>query len=446
MSKEIQDNDFWLNLLISYGGIPYHYFYKGITVRGLENLPPDSEVILAPNHQNALQDPMAILYSKGKGKCWKRGDNVFLARADIFKGKFVIGFLHFLNILPIYRIRDGFESLGKNEKVFEQAVKILRDKKNLCLMPEGNHGNQRKLRPLVKGLFRIAFMAQQKYGTKEGVKIVPVGIDYGEYVHSGYPVIVNYGKPIEISEYVSVYEENPAVGINKLRQRLADEMRELMVDIRSEKHYDAFYQTLLVTDETVCDYLEKPVTEINKFDARRLVAQKLVEEEKEGTDVVGKVENLTASIRALTSKPEYNAYLVKKDHYAPLKWLLFLLLFPLFLFGGIHNFIPFMTGFLPSIRVKDKQFVSSIRFASGVFSFIIIYTLYAILAAIFMPWKWVFVYILSLIIGAVINVRMYQLIRNPFIRLKFIFGKKAELLKKARRDATGLRKLILGII
>ena len=47
---------------------------------GRENINPDDHLIFAPNHQNALMDALAVLFTT-------KGQPVFLARADIFKRK-----------------------------------------------------------------------------------------------------------------------------------------------------------------------------------------------------------------------------------------------------------------------------------------------------------------------------------------------------------------------
>ena len=124
--------------------------------------------------------------------------------------------------MPIFRIRDGIENVKKNDEVFEKTVQVLHNCNNpLGLFAEGNHGDKRRLRPLVKGLFRIAFLAQEHFGDKPGVKIVPVGIDYGHYQHFRTTLFVNMGDPIEVSQFYDDYAENPVTAINRLKDAFA---------------------------------------------------------------------------------------------------------------------------------------------------------------------------------------------------------------------------------
>ncbi len=140
---------FLLRLLLR---IPHTLFYRKIKIIGKENVPKDKPIIFAPNHQNALMDPLAMLFSTPK-------QIVFLARGDIFKGKILIKFLTFIKILPVYRQHDGKAALKKNDAVFDESVDYLKHSGAFCLFPESIHNPHRNLLPLKKGIPRIAFMA-----------------------------------------------------------------------------------------------------------------------------------------------------------------------------------------------------------------------------------------------------------------------------------------------
>jgi len=127
-------------------------FYRKIIVMGSENIDPEDHLIYASNHQNALMDALAVLFTH-------RGQPVFLARADIFKKKVIAAFLYFIKILPVYRIRDGFSSLKSNDEIFHKTIDVLKNRNGLVILPEGDHVGFRRLRQLKKGICRIAFQA-----------------------------------------------------------------------------------------------------------------------------------------------------------------------------------------------------------------------------------------------------------------------------------------------
>ena len=104
MSKNIQDNGWFYTFLKIFVDWSVKSSYRKYQVEGQENIPSDGSVIWAANHTNALMDPMVILSSSSIRK-------VFVARADIFKKNWARKALTFLKVMPIYRIRDGFDAV-----------------------------------------------------------------------------------------------------------------------------------------------------------------------------------------------------------------------------------------------------------------------------------------------------------------------------------------------
>src|SRR5512133_623451 len=199
-------------------------FYRKVIVVGRENINPDHHLIFAPNHQNALMDALAVLFTH-------KGQLIFLARADIFKKKPVAALLYFLKILPVYRIRDGFSSLKGNDEIFTKTIDVLKNKNGLVILPEGDHAGFRRLRQLKKGICRIAFQAEEATGYDLKLKIIPVGLEFTHYTRYRQVLTVVYGRPIEVSDYTDLYKASPEKAFNELRERLSDEIKNLMVHI-----------------------------------------------------------------------------------------------------------------------------------------------------------------------------------------------------------------------
>src|SRR5665647_2958555 len=202
---------------------------------------------------------------------------IFLARSDIFKNKFVAKLLQYLNMMPAFRMRDGMENLSKNNEIFERCVEVLHQNKALGIMPEGNQGEERKLRPFSKGIFRIAFAAQQKYGTTPAVKIIPIGIDYGDLEKFGKHIIINIGKPIEVSEYMDAYAESPVTVTNDIREKLRLDLNASTLDLATDTYNKCFETAVEVAYATVQKHQKLPNSTVFKFVAKQKVASKLVE-------------------------------------------------------------------------------------------------------------------------------------------------------------------------
>jgi hypothetical protein len=324
-----------------------------------------------------------------------RHDSVFLARADIFKKKFVAGILRLFKILPVYRIRDGASELGKNEKVFQEAMDVLLRKKcPVAIMPEGNHGNKRRLRPLVKGIFRVAFQAQEKYGAQPGVVIVPVGIDYSNYTNFRGKLFLQFGEPIEVNEYYPDYLENQPKTINMIRTRLAEEMRKYMIDIQSEDHYEMY----MLLRNVYNDEMRKQIGHEKKTLYNRLVADqqmilKLHEIEHSEGEKIKALDKLCTTYGEGVEDLGMRDWLFKHSRYSWMGLILadlgMLAFLPVFLYGTITNYFPYWFTAKISKKLKDPQFHSTFKYVVGLILFPLYYLILFIPVWIFTNPGWI---------------------------------------------------------
>ena len=256
--------------------------YRHIVTRGRERLPKDGPYILAPCHQNALMDPLVLLQQLG-------GPIVFLARADIFRKPTIRAILTWLRIMPAFRIRDGRDQLGKNAETFDKSVEVLLNNVPLCLMAEGTHNDKHQLRPLVKGMFRIAGEACRKMGGKP-LYIVPVGMDYDEYEKPYSSVCVEIGEPIDVREYMEEFVENEPVALNRMRETLTQGLKGVMHHVESLERYEGEYG---YCHQQTQEYLREQGLRNNvwnRYEARKAITRQLAslgEEEREDCLIQG---------------------------------------------------------------------------------------------------------------------------------------------------------------
>jgi 1-acyl-sn-glycerol-3-phosphate acyltransferase len=374
-----------------------YLFYRKVDTIGAKDVPDSGPVIFTPNHQNALMDALLVLQTTP----WKLS-NVFVARGDIFKKGFLSKVLRFLKILPAFRIRDGYENLGKNDATFEEAREVLETKNALCIFPEGNQGDKRRLQPLVKGIFRIAFSAQEEIGKTADIKIIPVGIDYSNRERFCEDIVINYGAPISVSEFMPLYKENPAQGINHFREKLSEKMHDQMIDLATETYYDCFETAMEVANTKVSQQLFGKNDATSRFHARRKIAENLVKMEVEEPEKVEKLDKICANYRELKAETKLTTATIEKPFNLftlIAQKLLLLVTLPLFATGFLLNFIPF---FLPGIirkkmGVKYDGFFSSFDFVLGIIAFPIFYLIQTILFAVFTSFAWWIVLIFAVL-------------------------------------------------
>ncbi|MDR2563441.1 MAG: 1-acyl-sn-glycerol-3-phosphate acyltransferase [Prevotellaceae bacterium] len=365
--KRVHDFDLAYLFVKPYVNFCFKQYYGSITIEGKENLPKNSSFILAPNHQNALMDAIAMLMTQP-------GQPVFLARGDIFGNKTVNAILYFLNILPIYRIRDGMSELSKNNEVFEQSIQVLKDGVTLCLMPEGQQSFKRSLLPLVKGMFRIAFAAQKAMNNRT-VEIVPVGIDYGDYLKAGNHLIIRFGKPVNVKNRMEKYDEYPAKALNEIRNELYESMDNLSQNVRSKIYYDEFYAISTMFDENFTAIAAGKNRAVQKLENRRAITKILDEVEKNEAEKISKLMALFQSYRTLLLEYKLSDYALKQEaqNFFAVKNLLLLIFFPLAIIGFIINAIPAFAPKIVTRRVKDTSFLCSFSYVLHMITFPIYY-------------------------------------------------------------------------
>jgi 1-acyl-sn-glycerol-3-phosphate acyltransferase len=400
-----------------------HFFYYGrLRVRGKENIPYEYPVIFAPNHQNALMDALAVLHTIPR-------QMVFLARSDIFNRPLFSSILTFLKIMPVYRMRDGFSSLAGNKEIFEKTVAVLQAKRPLVILPEGNHKGLRKLRQLKKGLARIAFQSEEATGFNLGIKIIPVGLDYSRYEKSGSELLIKYGKPIAVADYFDLYKEKPVDAINSLMSDVKQKISELMIDIQQEEYYDlvdilrsSYSFTLLRERGESPWYWNRYQAEIDVVHLMDDIIKKHKDNHPEKLNALFEV---CKNYRDLVIESKVHFRIIEM---APFKlWkllvqgILFIALSPLFLYGLINNFIPYIIPKIISKKVKDIQFVSSFKYVISLITFPLLYLIQTLLFYFLVPlpgyYSWI--YLASVIFSGIFSSRYRMLWRRFIKRVRF---------------------------
>jgi len=237
----------WLRFVQFYLTVGFKFYYKNYDVVYLDKIPKDKAVIYLSNHQNALLDPLLITIKSTR-------KNYFLTRAAVFKNPTVAKILHSLQMLPVYRMVDGADTIQKNKAIFTTCSKLLSKKKSIILFPEGSHNLKRKIRPLKKGFLRIIEETLQTYPNTE-IVIIPIGVNYQNPTKWADSMSVYFGNHISANNYW----EDDQLNFNQLSKDVSSKMKHLSTHIDSISEYD---NTINKLDKLSVDYTN-PV-EVNK--------------------------------------------------------------------------------------------------------------------------------------------------------------------------------------
>jgi 1-acyl-sn-glycerol-3-phosphate acyltransferase len=415
-------------------------FYRKVIILGRENINPEHHLIFAPNHQNALMDALAVLFTN-------KGQNVFLARADIFKRKSVAAILYFLKILPVYRIRDGFSSLKGNDEIFTKTIDVLKHKNGLVILPEGDHAGFRRLRQLKKGICRVAFQSDEATGFNLKIKIIPVGIEFSNYSRYRQVLTVVYGKPIEVSEFFDLYKESPERALNELRTKLSNEMKTNMVHIESEEDYEAIDELRSMINGRFSDEIKFP-----KLFRDRILINKINLLKTSDPTRYERICLLSILVKKQAKKLNTDYRLLEKKRH-PIGWLIagmigIVLTFPLFIYGNIFNLTFLEIPNLQIRKIKDPQFHSSIRYAISLALAFVFLPLYLILSLfIFSSWWLGLLIFLTLPMSGLFAWNYYLQFRRIVggFRIRNLIKEKDKDFTILRKNHTELINLIAGL-
>ncbi len=163
--------------------IAIHFYCRDIRVNNKDLLNSKGPVLLAVNHPNSFLDAiiLATLFKQPVHS---------LARGDAFNKKWIAAVLRSLNILPVYREKEGQQHVHKNYGTFESCTYIFKQNGIVLIFTEALSENEWHLRPLKKGTARLAALAWQ-----QGIPlhILPVGINYSSFKLFGKNVQINIG-------------------------------------------------------------------------------------------------------------------------------------------------------------------------------------------------------------------------------------------------------------
>ena len=379
MAKKIQDPNFWYSLLLPYVNWHTRMSYRRFEVHGKENIPRNSAVIFGVNHSNTLMDALVLLAADNIKK-------VFIARGDIFKNPIVAKILNFLRILPIFRIRNGVAAVRQNDDSLNKAVDVIHDHVDLYLFPEGTHRTKHSLMRMGKGLFHIAVDANKQFGDKNPVYIIPTAIEYGDYFRFRSTAMINFGEPINVTEFFkNTTEENEAANINLLKDKLHEEISKLFTYIPDNEDYDAIWEIVKMKNEKRAGSLYKKMLR-NRATVEKVLKYK-EEQPEEAKQLFERV--MEFSKHRLKEKVSVMSVAKKRPIFNSL-WMFatLVLLLPYYLASAAVNLPVWLTTWIIRSRLKDPAFSNTVSFGVRFVLFPIVFIAGTIVMFCNLPWSW----------------------------------------------------------
>lgn len=339
----------------------FQLYYRRFKIIGKENVPRSGPLIFAINHQNAFMDAIVVAASSVRNP-W------FLTRASVFGNPVARYWLSKLQMIPIYRFRDGMAAMKRNDETLETCSRLLNHDQCILIFPEGNHDGRWALRPLQKGLARIVFNTMDKTGGQTNIQIVPVGLQYENIFATYSDLLISFGKPLQSKNYYELHKSDPAKAAVVLTEAVSAQLSQLMVDIQPSQAYEAKRQALL----------NRPGRE-QELQARLLGDRKFLEKISESNDTAVPAKNKKNKIWCLPSSILLLPHL-------PSIWLIRMIV---------------------NAVVKDHHWTSSIRVAALAFGAPLVYAAeLVILSNYFNWWKLALIAVVILPASGLLGLRL----------------------------------------
>lgn len=364
-----------------FSNLMYWGFFKKIYPHNFSSVPDDQPILIASNHPTAFIE-CAMVTGYIDAPVYN------MARGDIFRKPFYRRLMENINMFPIYRKRDGYSENDRNDEVFEYCIDKLKNNGVVAIYVEGEHHSDKRVRPLQKGIARIAFATFERY-QQQNLSIYPMG---NNFVQEGMPrdtVMLNIGQPIYVKDYWDAYQENSARAITFLCKDIETALQQICFHIEHPDD-DALAEQLLTLHRSEHPAPALPIVERKnqRFNREKAVLDRL--NTLAATEKTMVREKVNTYFAALEKAGITDGAIVNAQRWGNWMWLLF--------FGSM--LIPFLIGFVTSWpllwlshkvakkAVKKKIFFGSVVMGVAFLGGLVWYSLLLLLALCTLPLWW----------------------------------------------------------
>lgn len=346
-------------------------YFRKMHINGLENIPEKGPYLIVANHPSSFLDPLCIA-TNTKPKI------SFLAKGVLFKNKIIAAILRRLNMVPIYRAEDNPKLVSRNKEVFNACYQKLALRKVIMIFPEGTSEMERRLRKIKTGAARIALGAEKEHNYSLNIKIVPVGLNYTNSSRFRSEVVVNFGEPIMIKDYIEHYKNNEIETVKALTQDIENAIREQMIAINKQEHdelverVERIYKTSLVEENNSLEDVKISQGITEAVDYYYQTEPQLYD------NMANQIDRYFLKLKEVKLSDKSVEKMDKRKRFIPELFKSFfalLLGFPFWLFGIVSSYIPYKLPRIVALKITDSEaFYGALLMSLGTMFFILFYS------------------------------------------------------------------------
>ncbi len=357
-----------------------------------ERVPRTGPVLFTSNHPNSVTDAFVI------GTSVPRKVN-FVATVQLFRFAPLRWLLTRFGVIPVNRVKDDPRAMRTVMETFEACFRVLENGEAVGIFPEGITHDDPQLKTVKTGAARMALELEHRHSGRLGLQIVPVGLTFSAKERYRSEVLVNFGEPIRIADYLAGYPEKKHECIQKLTREIELRIESLILHLpkleraRIVQAVKGLYLDRLVVGNRV---IHEPVPlktgELMLTQAIAKAVDFTYEHHPERATLFAQtLDRYERWLRRLNLADEELAHSPDKVHFVwqSIAWaLLGVVLLPVAVYGWVHRLLPVLLVKAAVNRVArlrpDQTGVSTTVILTGVLSFGAFYGAYvAVVHSIF---------------------------------------------------------------
>ncbi|MBL0938868.1 MAG: 1-acyl-sn-glycerol-3-phosphate acyltransferase [Gemmatimonadaceae bacterium] len=437
-------------------GVALRWYYRSITVTGLERIPESGPVFIAANHPNALVDALVV-------GCVVPRRVRFTAKATIFSNPLGARLLTRIGVVPLRRASDERSETpsdgqpdparpdpARNAASFDAVADALAEGAAIVIFPEGRSHDDPHLAPLRTGLARMAWHAADARGVRE-LRIVPVGLLFEQKERPRSRILVRVGEPLVVDAL-----RLQGANIASLTQLVSERLNAVTLNFSSPE--DA--ERLQIVGRTLAALLEPtraigedttPLSAVLRVVQRLDRAQQALRAKADpaldarAAAFEQRVRNFRATLDAQHLDPHdvaIDVHATPGVRFAIREATLAALLAPVGLWGRITHTVPIQLTrmiALRNVRSRDEPAMRTL-----VLGFVVVLIAYALettlVAALFGGW-WALAFLISLIPAASSDLRYGDRTRRARARARayFTFRRNPALQQQLLAEGEAIR-------
>ena len=200
------------------------FYFRRIERFHRDQVPATGPVLFTSNHPNSLTDAFVV------GSSVPRKVS-FVATVQLFRFAPLKWLLTQCGVIPINRVKDDPRAMRTVLDTFEACFKVLERGEAVAIFPEGITHDDPQLKTVKTGAARMALELEHRHGGKLGLQIVPVGLTFSAKELYRSDVLVNFGEPIRVAEFLTGYPEQKHQCIQALTKVIEQRIEGLILHL-----------------------------------------------------------------------------------------------------------------------------------------------------------------------------------------------------------------------